>query len=99
MRRAAKTDYSQADIVECLRKIGAKVAITSALGNGFPDLCVAFRGKWYLLEVKDDRLPPSRRRLTEDERLWHEEFSPYAPVIVVHNRIEALKVVCAGITV
>jgi hypothetical protein len=97
MRRAARTDATQADIVECLRTVGAKVAITSQLGGGFPDLVAAFRGKWYLLEVKDENKPPSARKLTEDGQEWHLEFGTQAPVHVVHNRIEALKAICCEI--
>jgi hypothetical protein len=37
-RRAAKTDGNQAEIVEALRKAGRTVAITSRLGDGFPDI-------------------------------------------------------------
>lgn len=52
MRRAARTDENQPEIVKALRKIGARVHITSALGGGFPDLCCAYRGKNVLIEVK-----------------------------------------------
>lgn len=68
MRRAAKVDANQAEIVAYFRKAGCSVAITSALGAGFPDLVVGKAGKTILIEVKDGRKPPSERRLTQDER-------------------------------
>lgn len=43
MRRAAKTDDNQKEIVAAFRRLGFTVAVTSALGQGFPDLVV---GKW-----------------------------------------------------
>lgn len=40
-RRAAKTDANQTKVVEHLRRAGLSVAVTSMVGNGFPDLVVA----------------------------------------------------------
>lgn len=74
MRRAAKIDVNQAEIVAGLREIGATVTSLASLGRGVPDLLVGHRGRNYLLEVK----PPggvrgglSRQTLTEAERDWH----------------------------
>lgn len=50
-----------------LRRCGASVQILSAVGKGCPDLLVGYRGKNYLLEVKDGKKKPSARRLTPDE--------------------------------
>jgi len=65
MRRAAKVDGNHAAIVAGLRAIGATVHSTAALGDGFPDLAVGFRGATYLLEVKQPRksaaLTPAER--------------------------------------
>lgn len=62
MRRAAKVDINQTEIVEYLRSIGASVSITSAIGKGFPDLVVGFKGRNYLVEVKTPK-----GKLTEDQ--------------------------------
>lgn len=67
MRRIARTDANQKPIVEGLREIGASVAITSQLGTGFPDIVVGYKGRNYLIEIKDGDKPPSQRKLTEDE--------------------------------
>lgn len=68
MRRAARQDANHRDIVEALRAIGASVADTSGVGGGFSDLVVGFRGRNYLVEVKDGRKPPSARKLTQDQK-------------------------------
>jgi len=67
MRRAARVDANQNAIVSDLRKMGCSVAITSALGKGFPDIVVGWCGRNYLFEIKDPKQPPSRRCLTADE--------------------------------
>lgn len=71
MRRAAKVDRNQPEIVDALRRIGADVYSLAAVGNGIPDLLVAFRGETVLLEVKDGLRPPSERQLTDAQIEWH----------------------------
>ena len=70
MRRAARVDDNQRRIVSALRQIGATVFVTSSLGGGFPDLVVGYRGKNFLLEIKDGEKIPSKRRLTRDEEAF-----------------------------
>ena len=96
LRRRARIDANQPEVVKALRKIGAKVAITAQLGNGFPDLAVAYRGKWFLMEVKDGTLSPSARKLSDEERDFHAEFCGHAPVHVVENPEDAIRVVTGG---
>lgn len=68
MRRAAKIDSNQNEIVRLLRRIpGISVHITSQMGKGYPDLNVGYKGKTYLIELKDGKKVPSARRLTPDE--------------------------------
>lgn len=93
MRRAARTDAVQAEIVAALRAVGASVWVTSAVGGGFPDLVIGFRGQSFLLEVKDGAKPPSARRLTPDEQAWHAAWR--GQVAVVCSVAEALEVVGA----
>ncbi len=64
-------DANQAEIVKALRHAGAQVQSLAAVGKGVPDLLVGYRGVNILLEVKDERQPPSKRRLTPDESNWH----------------------------
>lgn len=71
MRRAAKIDANQEQIVSALRAAGASVQSLATVGNGVPDLLVGIRGKTILMECKDGQQPPSKRRLTEDQIKWH----------------------------
>jgi hypothetical protein len=66
MRRAAKVDRNQSEIVKALRCVGAFVVITSQLKNAF-DILVAYQGRTYVIEIKDGELPPSKKVLTEGE--------------------------------
>lgn len=75
MRRAAKIDSNQNKVVTLLRKIpGVSVAVTSALGKGFPDLVIGRNGKNYLVELKDGDKFKSQQKLTPEESKWHDEW-------------------------
>jgi hypothetical protein len=50
--RNARTDSNQKEIVTALRSVGATVQSLAPVGQGVPDLLVAFRGVNYLIEVK-----------------------------------------------
>lgn len=71
MRRAAKVDRNQAEIVAALRQAGATVQPLHSVGQGCPDLLVGFRGRNVLIEVKDWKASPSHRALTADQVEWH----------------------------
>jgi len=60
VRRAAKTDASQAAIVERLRSIGVWVLHLHAIGKGCPDLLCWHRGRAFLLEVKEPGERPNQ---------------------------------------
>lgn len=81
MRRAAKVDANQAEIVAALRAVGATVQPLHAVGQGCPDLLVGYRGQNYLLEVKDGSKPPSARKLTPDQVSWHDTWRGRAAVV------------------
>lgn len=70
-RKFARLDDNQGQVVTWLRKFGAWVQSLAAVGDGCPDLLVIYRGRVYLLEVKDGAKRPSARRLTEAELAWH----------------------------
>ena len=86
MRRAAKVDANQAEIVQALRQIGATVQSLAAVGNGCPDLLVGFRGKNWLLEIKDGNKPPSAQALTPHQVEWHRVWQGR---VVVVNSVES----------
>ncbi len=67
MRRAAKVDANQTEIVDALRAAGASVQSLAPVGKGCPDLLVG-RGKLnILMEIKD-----GTGKLTPDQKEWHE---------------------------
>lgn len=74
MRRAAKVDRNQAEIVEAFRAMGCTVHCTHTLGQGFPDLVVGLLGHNHLIEVKDWQQIPSKQKLTDDELEWHSNW-------------------------
>lgn len=66
------------------------VEILSRMGRGVPDLLVGTpRGRLVLLEVKDGSKPPSVRKLTPDQREWHQRWRRY-PIFIVENIRDAL---------
>lgn len=95
MRRAAKIDRNQPEIVAALRAIGADVFSLAAVGNGIPDLLVGYQGTTVLIEVKDGAKPKSARQLTDDQIEWHAAWRG-GRCVVVHDVTEALAAV--GVT-
>ena len=82
MRLAAKTDLNQQPLVKSLRQVpGITVHSTAALGKGFPDLCVGYKGRNYLFEVKNPDMPPSKQRLSDDEENWHSQWTGHVAII------------------
>lgn len=71
MRRRAKVDRNQAEIVNALRQLGATVQPLHSVGQGCPDLLAGYRGENWLIEVKDWRAANSDRKLTERQIEWH----------------------------
>lgn len=74
MRRAARVDDNQSEIVEAYRAHGCSVAITSAVGDGFTDIVVGYRGLSELVEIKDGSKKPSLQKLTPDQERFHGEW-------------------------
>jgi Holliday junction resolvase len=70
MRRAARTDSNQTEIVAILRSLGCSVQMLHAVGAGCPDLLVGVAGQNLLIEIKDGSRKPSARRLTSDQGVW-----------------------------
>ncbi len=76
MRRAAKVDKNQGEIVAALRAVGATVSSLHQIGDGIPDLLVGFRCVNYLLEVKT-----SAGTLTKDQVKWHDKWRGQKAVV------------------
>lgn len=95
MRRAAKVDANQSEIVSALRRVDANVLIVSQLKNAF-DILVGFRDELFIMEIKDGTKPPSQRYLTDGEMQCKNNFERVGvPYYVVNSINEALKVIGA----
>lgn len=90
MRRNARVDSNQKEIVKTLRALGVSVQHLHFVGQGAPDLLCGFCNETYLLELKDGAKPPSARKLTVDEKLWHEQWRG-APVYIINSASEAVE--------
>ena len=83
-----RIDGNQNEIVKALRKFGATVCILSEVGKGCPDLLIGYQDMNYLFELKDGSKCPSKRRLTDAERRFHEEWM--GQVAIINSIDEAL---------
>jgi hypothetical protein len=75
LRRNAKRDDSEPEIVEALQRAGASVQRLS--GKDIPDLLIGWRGSTLLMECKTPQPPPKRKRRkppsdgrTDGQILW-----------------------------
>lgn len=92
MRRfSAKVDESQNGIVIALREIGASVEIASAIGQGFPDLIVGYKGQNFLLEVKNPVTSGRQSKLNDRQIEWHNTWKGSS--YVVRTPEEAIQVI------
>ena len=94
MRRAAKIDNNHGEIVKALRDAGAFVQSLATIGGGCPDLLVAFRGTWFVLEIKD-----KNGKLTADQIDWGYRLAGRGLAVLVRSPEEALGVIgacCSG---
>ena len=95
MRRAAKIDANQAAIVKALRQLGCTVQSLAAVGDGVPDLLVGAFGTTLLMEVKDPKQPPSKRKLKPLQEIWHREWTggPVSIVMDIEGAVRAVNAV------
>lgn len=76
-----RIDANQPAIVSALRQVGATVQILSDVGKGCPDLAVGYRGQNFFFEVKDGSKVLSKRKLTGDEQIWHDNWRGQVSVV------------------
>ena len=69
MRRAARIDSTQREIVSDLRKLGATVQPLHTVGGGVPDLLVGWKGLNWLVECKS-----KGKGLNELQKTWHADW-------------------------
>ncbi|MBA3599501.1 MAG: hypothetical protein H0W40_19345 [Methylibium sp.] len=94
MRRAARIDDNQAEIINALRQMGCTVQSLAACGYGVPDVLAAFRGRNVLLEIKDPKKPKADRMLTPAQVKWHQNWR--GQVTTIYTIDEAIAVVIGG---
>lgn len=98
MRRAARVDANQPEIVKALRQAGATVHPLHMVGGDFPDLIVGHMGVNVLMEVKDGDKAPSRRKLSKGQAEFRDGWNgPVVLVTDVESALRVLKVVEASV--
>lgn len=76
-----RVDGNHAEVMQALRDHAMKPVSLASVGDGCPDILVAFRGVCIPLEVKDGSKPPSERKLTAAEQKWRDDWpGPWALV-------------------
>jgi hypothetical protein len=90
MRRAARIDANQPEIVKALRQAGATVHPLHMVGGDFPDLIVGHFGVNVLMEIKDGGKPPSKRKLSDGQKEFRDNWN--GPVVLVKDVEGALRV-------
>jgi len=90
MRRAAKVDANQPEIVGGIRGAGFIVFITSGLGFGFPDIVVVdlSNGRVYLVEIK----ATVKDKLTPMEKAFAEQLNYSLPWLRIHSAEEFIEI-------
>lgn len=83
MRRAARADINQPDIVRALRRGGASIWHTHTLGRGGPDIVIGYCGVNVLTEIKRDEREP----LTPAEIKFHATWQ--GRIVTLTNEREA----------
>jgi hypothetical protein len=91
-----RIDANHNAIVDGLRAVGAEAQSLASIGRGCVDVLVAYRGSWYVAEIKDGSKPPSKQVLTPDEKKWHKKFSAKAPVHIWRSLDDALRTIGAA---
>ena len=96
-KRAARVDGNHSDIKRDFELLGCSVADTSGAGDGFPDLVVGFVTSHFpfkvnvLVEVKDGSKPPSERKLTPKQKIFHDNW--IGPIEIVKDQEDVIRVV------
>lgn len=88
-----RPDDNQTEVVAGIRAIGATVAITSDVGDGFGDFVVGYRGENFIIELKDGSKPPSKRRLTPKEAEFHRMWR--GQIDIANDLDEVLRIIGA----
>lgn len=101
MRRIARVDGNQSQIIAGLRQAGCSTLLLHQVGGGCPDILSSGIRKCpscgygmvgnFLIEIKNGDLPPSRQRLTPDEQAFFDGWR--GPIGIARTIEEALSIV------
>ena len=76
MRRKARIDQNQNEVVRQLRNIpGVTVRITSMVGEGFADFVIGYKKRNFLIELKNSKNIPSKKKLTPEEEKFFQAWT------------------------
>jgi len=81
-RRNARTDGNHSSIVKELEKLQGVSVKSVATIKKFLDIVVGYKGVNYLFEIKNPDYPPSARKLTPDEKIFHDEWTGQADIVL-----------------
>jgi hypothetical protein len=73
VRTAAKKDDNHSEIVKTFERLGWSVLDISQIPNT-ADILIANGSRYCVVEIKDGNKPPSKRKLTEGEKRFMEEW-------------------------
>lgn len=88
MRRRAKVDGNQPEIVEAIRAAGWSVQSLAMVGKGCPDLLI---GKGWLHAILELKIPGEK--LNDLQKDWHGRW--HGEVYTVESIADAMKVIAA----
>ena len=86
-RRNARTDGNHSAIVKDLEKLQGISVKSVATIKKFLDIVVGYNKVNYLFEIKNPEYPPSARKLTPDEKIFHDNWQGQADVILTTQDI------------
>lgn len=90
-----RVDGNHAAVVAALRGAGIVVRSLAGVGNGMPDLICAIRRTTVLLEVKDPRQPPNKRKPTKAELDFMDEWPGHAYIVTTPEEAVRIVMECA----
>lgn len=89
--RARRVDHNHNGVLTMARQVGAEVLDLHAL-PGALDALIGYRGKFYLVEIKDGAKVKSKRQLTTAETLTITRFRLIGcPVLIVETSDDLLR--------
>jgi len=92
LKYARRADGNQPEIVAALRAAGAVVQPLHTVGQGVPDLLVAYRNRTMVMEIKDPTKPKADRKLTPAQQKWHDMWIGEKHVVeTIEQALAALK--------